>query len=85
MARHCERPAAMTKLFLGTSMTLGLMLSISTATMASPGDGLDRDAARTGNSNMGEMHRNAAGGSMMGRSMRSTRMMKNRRPHRHHR
>jgi hypothetical protein len=75
----------MTKLLLGTTLTLGLMLSVSTATMAAPGDGLDRDAARTGNSNMGEMHRNAAGGSMMGRFTRSTRMMKHRRLHRHHR
>lgn len=82
MARRRERPAAMIKLILGTTLTLGLMLSISTAAMASPGDGLDRDAARTGNSNMGEMHRNAASGSMMGRSMRSTRMMKHRLHHR---
>jgi hypothetical protein len=58
------------------------MLSIGTAAMASPGDGLDHDAARTGNSNIGEMHRNAAGGSMMGRSVRSSRMTKNRRHHR---
>lgn len=57
----------MIKLLLGTSLTFGLMLSISTATMASPGDGLDRDAA---------------GGSMMGRSLRSTQMMKHRRHHR---
>lgn len=74
----------MNKLFLGATMTLGLMLGVSTTTIASPGDGLDRDAARTGNSNMGEMHRNAAGGSMMGRQMRSSRMMPHRRHHRRH-
>jgi hypothetical protein len=72
----------MNKLLLGMTLTLGLLLGASTITMASPGDGLNRDAAATGNSNMGEMHRNAAGGSMMGRRMRSAPPMHRRHHHR---
>ncbi|MCJ2113297.1 hypothetical protein MKK64_19150 [Methylobacterium sp. E-025] len=72
----------MNKLILGTTLTLGLLLSANTASIAAPGDGLDRDAAATGNGRMGGMHAGARSGSMMNRRMGGMRMM--RRHHRRH-
>ena len=72
----------MNKLILGATLTLGLLLGANTASMAGPGDGLDRDASATGNSNQAAMHRNARGSRMMSRRMGGMRMM--RRHHRRH-
>lgn len=70
----------MNKLILGATLTVGLLLGATGASRAAPGDGLDRSAAATGNSNMGAMHRNAGGG-MAGRRMGRRPM---RRHHRRH-
>ena len=74
----------MNKLILGATLTLGLLLSANTASMAGPGDGLDRNASATGNSNQAAMHRNARRGSMMSRRMGGMRMMR-RHQRRHYR
>ncbi|WP_375462524.1 hypothetical protein [uncultured Methylobacterium sp.] len=71
----------MNKLILGATLTLGLLLGATGMSLAAPGDGLDRNAGATGNSNMGGMHRNAGGG-MKGRRMGGMHM---RRHHRRHR
>jgi hypothetical protein len=65
----------MNKLILGATLALGLALGAASPTLAAPGDGLDRNAAATGNSNMAGMHRNAR---------MQSRMMRHRMMHRHH-
>ncbi|MCJ2010180.1 hypothetical protein MKK70_26005 [Methylobacterium sp. E-041] len=72
----------MNKLILGATVALGLLLGANTAGMASPGDGLDRNAAATGNGRMGGMHAGARTGGMMRPRMGGMRMM--RRHHRRH-
>ena len=73
----------MHKLIIGATLTLGLLLGANTASMAGPGDGLDRNASATGNSNQAAMHRNARAGSMMSR--RGGMRMMRRHHRRHHR
>jgi hypothetical protein len=65
----------MNKLILGATLALGLVIGAASPTLAAPGDGLDRNAAATGNSNMGNMHRTAR---------MQSRMMRHRMMHRHH-
>ncbi|MCJ2074065.1 hypothetical protein MKK68_00060 [Methylobacterium sp. E-016] len=72
----------MNKLILGATLTLGLLVSANTGSIAAPGDGLDPNASATGNSNQAAMHRNARAGSMMSRRTGGMRMM--RRHHRRH-
>lgn len=67
----------MNKLILGAALTLGLLLGVNTAGMAAPGDGLNRNAAATGNGRMGGMHAGARGGGRMG----GMRMMRHHRRH----
>lgn len=73
----------MNKLILGATLTLGLLLGANTASMAGPGDGLDKSASATGNSNQAAMHRNARSGGMMSR--RGGMRMMRRHHRRHHR
>lgn len=76
----------MNKLVLGATLTLGLLLGANTASMAAPGDGLDRNASAMGNGRMGGMHAGARTGGMMRPRMGGMRMMHHRRHHhRHHR
>ena len=72
----------MNKLILGATLTLGLLLGANSAGFAAPGDGLDRNAGATGNSNMGGMHGMARRGSMTSRRMSGTHMRRHRRHHR---
>ncbi|MDP4006281.1 hypothetical protein [Methylobacterium sp. NEAU K] len=65
----------MNKLILGATLALGLVLGAASPTLASPGDGLDRNAAAQGNDRFGGMHRNAR---------RESRMMRHHMMHRHH-
>lgn len=70
----------MNKTILGAILTAGLVLGASTASFAA-GDGLDRDAATTGNSTFAGQHRNAPGGAMMASRSSGRHAMR----HRHHR
>lgn len=79
----------MNKAILGAVLTAGLVLGMGTASFAA-GDGLDRDAASTGNSTFAGQHRNAAGGAMtVGRAITGPRLgsrpVKRHRHHRRHR
>lgn len=66
----------MNKLILGATLVLGLVVGAASPTLAAPGDGLSRNAAATGNTNMGGMHRTAR---------MQSRMARHRMMHRHHR
>ena len=70
----------MNKIILGA--TLGLVLGAASPSLASPGDGLDRNAAAQGNGRFGGMHRNAR---MESRMMRHRAHRMHRHHHRHHR
>jgi hypothetical protein len=74
----------MNKIILGATLALGLVLGAASPSLASPGDGLDRNAAAQGNGRFGGMHRNAR---MESRAMmhRAHRMRRHHRHHRHHR
>ena len=65
----------MNKIILGATLALGLVLGTAAPVLAAPGDGLDRNAAATGNSNFGGMHRTAR---------TQSRMMRHRMMHRRH-
>ncbi|RYY16296.1 MAG: hypothetical protein EON55_04690 [Alphaproteobacteria bacterium] len=65
----------MNKLILGATLTLGLLLSPNTGSVAAPGDGLDPNASATGNSNQAAMHCNARAGSMISRWTGGMRMI----------
>lgn len=65
----------MKTILLGTALALALFLGTGTASRAAPGDGLDRNAASTGNSTFAGQHRNARAGSMRSRRMTGSRMM----------
>ncbi|MCJ2048513.1 hypothetical protein [Methylobacterium sp. J-070] len=65
----------MNKIILGATLALGLVLGTAAPVLAAPGDGLDRNAAATGNSNFGGMHRTAR---------MQSRMMRHRMMHRRH-
>ncbi len=84
----------MNKSILGAMLTAGLVFGMSTLGLSTTGfaagDGLDRDAAATGNSTFAGQHRNAAGGAMMaprsGRAMMAPRGVgRHATRHRHHR
>ena len=66
----------MNKLRLGAPLALGRVVGAASPTLAAPGDGLDKNAVATGNTNMGGMHRTAR---------MQSRMMRHRMMHRHHR
>ncbi|MGC5779892.1 hypothetical protein [Methylobacterium sp. NFXW15] len=74
----------MKKTLLGAMLMLGLAVGTAAPSLASPGDGLDRDAAAQGNGRFGNMHSGARMGSravmMRGHGMRGHGM----RHHRHH-
>ena len=72
----------MNKIILGATLALGLVLGASSPSLASPGDGLDRNAAAQGNGRFGGMHRNAR---MESRMMRHRAHRMHRHHHRHHR
>lgn len=72
----------MNKIILGTTLALGLVLGAASPSLASPGDGLDRNAAAQGNGRFGGMHRNAR---MESRMMRHRAHRMHRHHHRHHR
>jgi hypothetical protein len=70
---------------LGAMLALGLAIGSTAPVLASPGDGLDRDAAAQGNGRFGGMHRGARMGAprigVRGMGMRHHHA----RYHRHHR
>ncbi|MCJ2055040.1 hypothetical protein MKL09_00495 [Methylobacterium sp. J-048] len=70
----------MNKILLGATLALGLVLGAASPSLAAPGDGLDRNAAATGNSNFGGMHRGAR---MSSRGVMRSRHHMMRRHHRH--
>ena len=72
----------MNTLLLGATLALGLLAGSSLPGHAAAGDGLDRNAAATGNGRMGGMHAGARTGGMMRPRMGAMRMM--RRHHRRH-
>ncbi|MBP1183936.1 hypothetical protein [Methylobacterium sp. PvR107] len=72
----------MNKIILGATLALGLVLGAAGPSLASPGDGLDRNAAAQGNGRFGGMHRNAR---MESRMMRHRAHRMHRHHHRHHR
>ena len=74
----------MNRIILGASLALGLVLGAANPGLASPGDGLDRNAAAQGNGRFGGMHRNARMESRM-MMRRAHRMHRHHRHHRHHR
>lgn len=72
----------MNKIILGATLALGLVLGAASPSLASPGDGLDRNAAAQGNGRFGGMHRNAR---MESRMLRHRTHRMHRHHHRHHR
>jgi hypothetical protein len=72
----------MNKIIFGATLALGLVLGAASPSLASPGDGLDRNAAAQGNGRFGGMHRNAR---MESRMMRHRAHRMHRHYHRHHR
>ena len=74
----------MNKLILGATLALGLVVGAASPVLAAPGDGLDRNAAATGNGRFGGMHSNARTESRM-MMRRAHRMPRHHRHHRHHR
>jgi len=75
----------MKKTVLGALLVLGLAAGTAAPSFASPGDGLDRDAAAQGNGRFGNMHSEARMGSraamMRGHGMRPHRHAHRRRHH----
>lgn len=77
----------MKKTLLGAMLVLGLAVGTAAPSLASPGDGLDRDAAAQGNGRFGNMHSGARMGSravmMRGHGMRHHRHHHHHRRHHH--
>ncbi|TXM98936.1 hypothetical protein FV242_27200 [Methylobacterium sp. WL64] len=71
----------MNKILLGATLALGLVLGAASPSLAARGDGLDRNAAATGNGNFGGMHRGAR---MSSRGVMRSRHHMMRRHHRRH-
>lgn len=73
----------MNKIILGATLALGLVLGAAGPSLASPGDGLDKNASAQGNGRFGGMHSNAR----MESRAAMHRMRRHRRHHmmRHHR
>lgn len=71
----------MNRIVLGAVMTFGLLIGVQNTSFAA-GDGLDRNAAATGNSTFAGQHREArSGAAMLAPRMGNRRMMR----HKHHR
>jgi hypothetical protein len=68
---------------LGAMLVLGLAVGTAAPSFASPGDGLDKDAAAQGNGRFGNMHSQARMGSRA--AMMRTHGMRHHRHHRRHR
>jgi hypothetical protein len=75
----------MKSLALGAMLVLGLAVGTAAPSFASPGDGLDRDAAAQGNGNFGNMHSQARMGSRAAMMRAEGRRMHRRHHRRHHR